>query len=85
MGFKAESGHVRASLSYKLKRVLNGRHGGVLCTDPLVTVDQDLSSYESVLVEADLLIIAAPHREYAGLRTAPVIGLTNLLASGVRM
>jgi UDP-N-acetyl-D-mannosaminuronic acid dehydrogenase len=84
MAFKAESDDVRASLSYKLKRVLSGKAARVLCTDPFVTVDQDLCSLDSVLAEADLLIIAAPHREYASLfTTAPVVDLTNLLGSGV--
>jgi UDP-N-acetyl-D-mannosaminuronic acid dehydrogenase len=84
MAFKAESDDVRASLSYKLKRVLSGKAARVLCTDPFVTVDQELSSLESVLADADLLIIAAPHREYASLRTtAPVVDLTNLLGGGV--
>lgn len=84
MAFKAESDDVRASLSYKLKRVLSGKAARVLCTDPFVTVDQDLSSLERVLAEADLLIIAAPHREYSGLHTTtPVVDLTNLLGNGV--
>ena len=86
MAFKAESDDVRASLSYKLKRVLSGKAARVLCTDPFVTVDQDLSSLENVLAEADLLIIAAPHRGYANLHTTtPVVDLTNMLGSGVRV
>jgi UDP-N-acetyl-D-mannosaminuronic acid dehydrogenase len=86
MAFKSESDDVRASLSYKLKRVLSGKAARVLCTDPFVTVDQDLSSLERVLAEADLLIIAAPHRAYAGLQTtAPVVDLTNMLGNGVRV
>ena len=86
MAFKAELDDVRASLSYKLKRVLSGKAARVLCTDPFVTVDQDLSSLENVLAEADLLIIAAPHRGYANLHTTtPVVDLTNMLGSGVRV
>ncbi len=86
MAFKPESDDVRASLSYKLKRVLSGKAARVLCTDPFVTVDQDLSSLESILAEADLLIIAAPHRAYASLRTTtPVVDLTNMLGNGVKV
>jgi UDP-N-acetyl-D-mannosaminuronic acid dehydrogenase len=86
MAFKAESDDVRASLSYKLKRVLSGKAARVLCTDPFVTVDQDLTPLERVLAESDLLIIAAPHREYANLHTTtPVVDLTNVLGNGVRV
>ncbi len=86
MAFKAESDDVRASLSYKLKRVLSGKAARVLCTDPFVTVDQDLSPLESVLAESDLLIIAAPHSAYANLHTTtPVVDLTNVLGNGVRV
>ena len=86
MAFKPELDDVRASLSYKLKRVLSGKAARVLCTDPFVTVDQDLTPLETVLAEADLLIIAAPHRAYASLRTTtPVVDLTNLLGNGVRV
>ena len=86
MAFKPESDDVRASLSYKLKRVLSGKAARVLCTDPFVTVDQDLSSLESILAEADLLIIAAAHRAYATLRTTtPVVDLTNMLGNGVKV
>ncbi|MGA7987074.1 MAG: nucleotide sugar dehydrogenase [Candidatus Dormiibacterota bacterium] len=84
MAFKAGSDDIRASLSYKLKRVLSGKAARVLCTDPLVTLDPELTSLEDVLAEADLLIIAAPHREYASLQpTVPVVDLTNLLGAGV--
>ncbi len=84
MAFKAESDDVRASLSYKLKRLLSGKAARVLCTDPLVSVDQDLTSLDQVLAESDLLVIAAPHQAYATLRTTvPVVDVTNLLGGGV--
>jgi UDP-N-acetyl-D-mannosaminuronic acid dehydrogenase len=86
MAFKAESDDTRASLSYKLKRLLIGKAARVLCTDPFVTVDPDLVPLESVIAEADLLIIAAPHRQYAGLNTATVVvDLTNALGQGVKV
>lgn len=84
MAFKAGSDDTRASLSYKLKRLLTGRVARVLTTDPLVTGDPDLVTLERVLAEADLVIIAAPHREYSDVHTAkPVVDLTNLLGNGV--
>jgi UDP-N-acetyl-D-mannosaminuronic acid dehydrogenase len=84
MAFKAESDDTRSSLSYKLKRLLDGKVAHVLCTDPFVTGDPDLVPLERVLIEADLVIIAAPHRQYAGIHaTKPVVDLTNLLGNGV--
>ena len=84
MAFKPESDDMRASLSYKLKRLLSGKAARVLCTDPFVTADQDLVPLGQVIAEADLLVIAAPHREYASLQpTVPVVDVTNLLSGGV--
>jgi UDP-N-acetyl-D-mannosaminuronic acid dehydrogenase len=86
MAFKAESDDTRASLSYKLKRLLGGSAARVLCSDPFVTLDPDLVPLERVLAEADLVIIAAPHREYAGLKTETVVvDLTNVLGQGVHV
>ena len=39
----------------------------MLCTDPYVTVDDDLVPLDVVLEQADLLVIGAPHRAYADL------------------
>jgi UDP-N-acetyl-D-mannosaminuronic acid dehydrogenase len=86
MAFKAESDDTRSSLSYKLKRILTGKAARVLCTDPYVAGDPDIVPFDVVVAESDLLIIAAPHREYADLRTTkPVVDITNLLGNGVRV
>ena len=86
MAFKAGSDDVRDSLSYKLKRILKIKARRVLCTDPYVSVDPDLTPLDVVLDEADLLIVCAPHREYAGLQTTtPVVDIWNLLGEGVRV
>jgi UDP-N-acetyl-D-mannosaminuronic acid dehydrogenase len=80
MAFKAESDDVRSSLSYKLKRLLRLRAAEVLCTDPYVTVDPDLSSLDDVLAQADLLVVGAPHRAYAELTpTVPCVDIWNVL------
>jgi UDP-N-acetyl-D-mannosaminuronic acid dehydrogenase len=84
MAFKAESDDPRSSLSYKMKRILIGKAGRVLCSDPYVTGDPDIVPLDTVVAESDLLIIAAPHRHYAELRTTkPVVDITNLLGNGV--
>ena len=86
MAFKAESDDPRSSLSYKMKRVLTGKAARVLCTDPYVVGDPDIVPLDIVVDEADLLIIAAPHKQYVELRTAkPVVDITNLLGNGVRV
>ncbi|MDH4169893.1 MAG: nucleotide sugar dehydrogenase [Acidimicrobiia bacterium] len=86
MAFKAGSDDTRESLSYKLKRLLRLRARQVLCTDPLVTTDPDLMPLEDVLAQSELLVIAAPHRQYADLAPeVPVIDVWNLLGQGVRV
>lgn len=84
MAFKAGSDDTRSSLSYKLKRILEFKAGRVLCTDPHVVTDPSLVPLEQVLEQADLLVVAAPHAEYAGLQTqAPVADVWNLMGAGV--
>jgi UDP-N-acetyl-D-mannosaminuronic acid dehydrogenase len=80
MAFKAESDDIRSSLSYKLKRLLKLKAARVLCTDPYVSVDGDLVPLEVVLDQADILVIAAPHRAYADLApTVPVFDVWGVV------
>ena len=84
MAFKAESDDIRSSLSYKLKRILRFKAGTVLCTDPYVKVDPDLVPLDDVLERADLLIVGAPHKAYAGIEPRqPVVDIWNLFGRGV--
>ena len=84
MAFKAESDDIRSSLSYKLKRILKFRAAGVLCHDPLVTVDPDLVDFETVVRDSDILVIGTPHRMYRDLKTdKPVVDVWNVLGNGV--
>jgi UDP-N-acetyl-D-mannosaminuronic acid dehydrogenase len=86
MAFKAGSDDTRSSLSYKLKHILDFKAAAVLCTDPYVTTDPGLRPLEEVLDAADLLVIGAPHPDYAGLATTkPVADIWNLLGHGVRV
>jgi len=86
MAFKAGSDDIRSSLSYKLKHILDFKAGAVLCTDPYVTADPRLRPLGDVLAAADLLIIGAPHPEYANLVTdKPVADIWNLLGRGVQV
>jgi UDP-N-acetyl-D-mannosaminuronic acid dehydrogenase len=84
MAFKGGSDDTRSSLSYKLKRILAFKAGGVLCTDPYVTTDPDLLPLGEVVARADLLVIATPHPEYRDLVTdKPVADIWNVLGKGV--
>ncbi len=86
MAFKGGSDDTRASLSYKLRRILDYSAAGTLCTDPYVTTDARLLPLETVLERADLLVLAAPHPDYATLATdKPVVDIWNLLGEGVRV
>ena len=66
MAFKAESDDIRASLSYKFKKVLMSQAKAVLTTDPFVSlsVDPELKPLETVIAESDLMILCAPHAAY---------------------
>ncbi len=84
MAFKGESDDIRSSLSYKLKRILKFRSAGVLCTDPYVHDDSTLVDLNTVLANADLLIIAAPHNEYQDLKIdRPVINVWSSESTGL--
>jgi UDP-N-acetyl-D-mannosaminuronic acid dehydrogenase len=86
MAFKAESDDTRSSLSYKLKRLLRFRAARVLCTDPYAQHDVDLWPLAEVLAEADLIVIATPHRQYADIAVnVPVVDVWNLLGNGERV
>ncbi|HEX6528001.1 MAG TPA: nucleotide sugar dehydrogenase [Streptosporangiaceae bacterium] len=84
MAFKGGSDDIRSSLSYKLKRILRFKASDVLCTDPYVTTDSNLVPMDEVLARADLLVIGAPHPEYADIKTdKPVADIWNVFGNGV--
>jgi UDP-N-acetyl-D-mannosaminuronic acid dehydrogenase len=86
MAFKGESDDTRSSLAYKLRRILRFRADSVLATDPYVRSDETLLPLEQVLLEADLLIIAAPHNIYRDLDPAlEVVDVWNMLGRGSRV
>jgi UDP-N-acetyl-D-mannosaminuronic acid dehydrogenase len=66
MAFKAESDDVRASLSYKLRKLLQWAGAEVLCTDPYVEDDR-LIGLDDVLAKSEILVIGAPHKAYKAL------------------
>nr|WP_308129011.1 nucleotide sugar dehydrogenase [Actinoplanes polyasparticus] len=83
MAFKGGSDDSRDSLAYKLRKILTLKARETLCTDPFVRDDRFLP-LDEVLKRADLLIIAAPHPQYADLETdTPLIDMWGLTGTGV--
>jgi UDP-N-acetyl-D-mannosaminuronic acid dehydrogenase len=81
MAFKSEIDDIRASLSYKFKKVLNGYAREVLTTDPFVTADPDLLPFDEVVERSDMLILCTPHGIYrtADLKGKPAIDVWGIL------
>jgi UDP-N-acetyl-D-mannosaminuronic acid dehydrogenase len=82
MAFKAEIDDIRASLSYKFKKVLSTQTRAVLTTDPFVTIDPELKPLDEVVERSDLLILCTPHAAYAqaDLKGKPVLDVWGHLS-----
>src|ERR1700693_3542550 len=81
MAFKGESDDPRASLSYKLRKLAAFKGARVMCTDPFIE-DPSFDSLAKVMGEADVLVIASPHRAYkkldlAGRDVVDIWGITG--------
>jgi UDP-N-acetyl-D-mannosaminuronic acid dehydrogenase len=86
MAFKAESDDIRASLSFKLRKLLEWTGATVLCADPYVD-DPRLSPLDEVLERSEILVIGAPHRPYRSLDLdgREVVDVWNCLGGGIRL
>ncbi len=86
MAFKAESDDIRASLSFKLRKLLEWAGAKVLATDPYVD-DPRILPLEEVLERAEILVIGAPHRAYRSLDLAgrEVVDIWNATGAGIRL
>jgi UDP-N-acetyl-D-mannosaminuronic acid dehydrogenase len=87
MAFKADSDDPRESLSYKLRKILEYEAAAVLCTDVYIK-DPSFYPLAEVLDRADILIVAAPHREYRGLELPegkPVVDIWNIYVKGASL
>jgi UDP-N-acetyl-D-mannosaminuronic acid dehydrogenase len=86
MAFKAESDDTRASLSYKLRKLLTWAGARVVCTDPYVN-DPRLTTLDCVLEESDILVLGAPHKAYRGLHLGgkDVVDVWGALGSGIKL
>jgi UDP-N-acetyl-D-mannosaminuronic acid dehydrogenase len=86
MAFKAESDDPRASLSYKLRKLLTWAGATVLSTDPYVRDDR-LVPLDRVLDEAEIVILGVPHRAYRSLEIGgkDVVDVWGALGEGIRL
>ena len=86
MAFKAESDDTRASLSYKLRKLLSWSGARVLCTDPYV-IDERLVPLDEVLRESDVVVLGAPHGAYRGLEVGgkDVVDVWGAMGGGIRL
>jgi UDP-N-acetyl-D-mannosaminuronic acid dehydrogenase len=86
MAFKSESDDTRASLSYKLRKLLAWAGARVLATDPYVQDDR-LVSLECTLQESDVLILGAPHKAYRDLQIGgkDVVDVWGAMGNGIRL
>ena len=87
MAFKAESDDTRASLSFKLRKLLAWAGARVLCTDPFV-VDDRLVPIEEVVADSDVLVLGVPHKAYRGLSFGAerdVVDIWGALGTGIRL
>jgi UDP-N-acetyl-D-mannosaminuronic acid dehydrogenase len=86
MAFKAESDDTRASLSYKLRKLLAWAGARVVCTDPYVQDDR-LTTLDCVLQESDVLVLGAPHAAYRNMAIGgkDVVDVWGALGEGIRL
>ena len=83
MTFKADNDDIRESLSFKLKKLLKIESRKVLCSDVYVH-DDEFVSPEDLIKNSDIIILATPHKEYAGLdmQGKPVVDVWNFFGKG---
>jgi UDP-N-acetyl-D-mannosaminuronic acid dehydrogenase len=86
MAFKAESDDPRASLSFKLRKLLGWSGARVLCTDPYVD-DPRLVDLDTVVRDSEILILGAPHKAYRGLAVngRDVVDIWGAMGEGIRL
>ncbi|HEX5591030.1 MAG TPA: nucleotide sugar dehydrogenase [Candidatus Limnocylindrales bacterium] len=86
MAFKAESDDARASLSYKLRKLLIWAGAEVMATDPYVRDDR-LVGLDEVLDGSEILVLGAPHAAYRGLDVGgrDVVDVWGAMGGGIRL
>jgi UDP-N-acetyl-D-mannosaminuronic acid dehydrogenase len=84
MAFKANNDDKRSSLSYKIKKIMDIEAKQVICSDVYIRNDSFVSADELVMM-SDIIILGAPHKEYAALKidnTKILIDVWNFYKKG---
>lgn len=86
MAFKADSDDPRASLSYKLRKLLAWTGAEVLTTDPYVP-DPDLLTLDEVLARSEILVVGAAHSVYRELDLSDreLVDVWGITDQGIRV
>ena len=86
MAFKAESDDIRASLSFKLRKLLEWAGARVLATDEYVQDDR-LVPLAEVLERSKIIVIGVPHRAYRALDLSgrEVVDIWGATSAGIRL
>lgn len=84
MAFKADSDDARESLAFKLKKLMELEAARVLCTDPYIH-QPGFVGPDTLIKESDIVILAAPHREYKQLKIegTHMVDIWNFFEQGV--
>ncbi|HEY0797688.1 MAG TPA: UDP binding domain-containing protein, partial [Candidatus Baltobacteraceae bacterium] len=85
--FKADSDDTRDSLAYKLRKIFAFESRAVLCSDPVVP-GSDFVSASELIERSDIIILAAPHREYRALdipASKIVVDIWNFWGNGCQI
>ena len=87
MAFKAESDDIRASLSFKLRKLLEWAGAKVLCADPYVDRRAPAARSTRSWRRSEILVIGAPHRAYRSLDLSgrEVVDIWNATGDGIRL
>ena len=84
MAFKANNDDKRESLAYKLKKILEIEAKAVYCSDVYIREEGFVSESE-LLKEADIVILATPHKEYRAMDIGSekvLVDIWNLYGKG---
>ncbi|MFH1383212.1 MAG: nucleotide sugar dehydrogenase [Chloroflexota bacterium] len=84
MAFKGNIDDRRESLSYKLKKILAIESHKVLCSDVYIK-EPGFVSTDELIKQAQIIILATPHREYADLKFSDekvVVDVWNMWGKG---
>ena len=84
MAFKANNDDKRESLSYKLKKILEIEAKKVLCSDVYIH-EEEIMSPREVISQSDIIILGAPHKEYADLvidKSKVLVDIWNFYGKG---